>query len=73
MEGGNDSYDGRNGTIVGAVLGGNGNDIIFGGVAGENLQGGAGNDLIIGGVGGDVLRGGLDADLYIFNLGDNGD
>jgi Ca2+-binding RTX toxin-like protein len=73
MEGGNDVYDGRNGTIVGAIRGGDGNDIILGGVAGEVLQGGAGNDLITGGVGGDVLQGGLDADLFIFNLGDNGD
>ncbi|MBE2275313.1 MAG: hypothetical protein IAE87_03345 [Rhodobacteraceae bacterium] len=43
---GNDTYDGRNGTITGEVLGGEGNDIFFPGGGAETINGGEGIDLL---------------------------
>ena len=71
--GGNDVYDGRNGTIVGGasggVNGGAGDDIIYGGAGGENLQGGTNNDQIFGGGGADVILGGDGIDLILGGAG----
>ena len=69
LAGGNDVYDGRNGTLVGAVQGGSGDDIIFGGVGGENINGGNDNDHISGGGGGDVIIGGAGNDLILGGAG----
>ncbi len=75
---GDDSYDGRLGTLRGVVHGGAGVDTIFTG-AGDNtihgddgndvLGGGAGADSLFGGAGRDTLRGGAGADLL--NGGDD--
>ena len=45
-----------------------GNLILFGGVAIDNLTGGGGDDLIYGGVGADYLRGGAGKDIFRYDL-----
>jgi Ca2+-binding RTX toxin-like protein len=42
------------------IAGGNGNDYILGGSAGDSIAGGNGNDTILGGAGNDLLNGGSD-------------
>lgn len=62
-----DRYDGRQGTVTGAVNGGDGSDSLIGGAGAESLSGGAGNDTIDGGSGGaDRLEGGSGVDLLSF-------
>jgi Ca2+-binding RTX toxin-like protein len=56
--GGNDTYDGRGGTIDSLVHGFGGND---------RLIGGAGTEQLVGGIGHDVLTGGGGADDFIYN------
>lgn len=51
------------------MLGGDGNDLLWGGSAGSVLVGGDGNDLLQGGSGRDVLIGGLGSD-YLNGQGD---
>lgn len=63
---GNDFYDGRKGSLKGEVLGGVGNDKIYGGSANDILRGESGNDSILGGVGADNLYGGAGADMFIY-------
>lgn len=46
LAGGNDSYDGRNGTVDGDILGGAGNDCFIPGTAAESFDGGAGVDTL---------------------------
>ena len=46
LGGGNDLYDGRGGTVVGAILGGDGDDRFIAGNAKETIDGGAGLDLL---------------------------
>jgi Ca2+-binding RTX toxin-like protein len=81
LQGGNDLYDGRLGTVQGRVFGGDGNDTIQGGAANDDIDGGAdadileggtGNDLLNGGLGADIMRGGTGDDIfYVDNVGDN--
>ncbi|MDB6142883.1 MAG: von Willebrand factor [Pseudomonas sp.] len=63
------------------LLGGDGNDILFGQGGTDNLDGGKGNDTLLGGTGTDVLRGGMGddtllggagADLFVWKSGDTG-
>jgi Ca2+-binding RTX toxin-like protein len=49
------------------VIGSQGNDVIIGTSAVNNLSGGGGNDIIFGGMGADVLTGGAGADIFAFN------
>jgi VCBS repeat-containing protein len=49
--------------------GGNGNDLLFGNLGGDNISGGGGNDLIVGGGGDDILDGGADNDVLVGGLG----
>ena len=74
---GNDSYDGRSGTVGGTIFGNAGDDIILaglghdrlqGGYGADQLSGGAGNDRLTGGAGGDQLTGGDGNDLFIDTL-----
>ena len=69
LDSGNDVYDGRNGTVVGAIEGDAGDDILFGGVEGETLRGGADNDQIFGGGGADVIFGDAGIDLILGGAG----
>ena len=46
LAGGNDMLDNRGGTIVGAILGGAGDDLFFLGSTAENIDGGAGYDTL---------------------------
>lgn len=46
LGGGNDLYDGRGGSVVGAILGGDGDDRFVLGNAAETIDGGAGIDLL---------------------------
>lgn len=64
------------------LIGGAGNDQLFGGNGNDTLQGGAGNDLLSGGNGDDTLIGGAGADqmlggrgndLLVWNPGDGSD
>lgn len=62
---GADFYLGRTGTIVGTVLGGEGNDLLIGGAGRDKLSGGAGADALFAS-GGDTLTGGSGSDVFIF-------
>ncbi len=64
------------------ILGTDGNDYLYGGVANniflgmggdDALYGDAGDDVLTGGTGNDVLNGGTGNDTYVFNLGDGAD
>ena len=46
LAGGNDMLDNRGGTVVGAILGGNGDDLFYLGTTAENIDGGAGFDAL---------------------------
>jgi Ca2+-binding RTX toxin-like protein len=46
LAGGNDMLDNRGGTVVGAILGGNGDDLFYLGTTAENIDGGAGFDTL---------------------------
>jgi Ca2+-binding RTX toxin-like protein len=46
LSGGDDSYDGRNGSVVGDILGGNGDDTFIPGTKAEVIDGGAGIDTL---------------------------
>ncbi|RQO58833.1 type I secretion C-terminal target domain-containing protein, partial [Pseudomonas sp. KBW05] len=52
------------------LLGGAGNDILFGQGGNDTLNGGAGNDILVGGKGNDVLTGGAGADTFVWLKGD---
>lgn len=51
--------------------GGDGNDLLMGGAAGDTLLGGNGNDLLIGGLGNDFLYGGWGNDWLFGQMGDD--
>lgn len=53
------------------LVGGIGNDQLFGGNGDDTLQGGAGNDLLSGGNGNDILSGGAGADVMLGGRGDD--
>ena len=54
------------------ILGGDGNDSLFGSPTIDVIQGGAGNDLIIGGLGSDIIDGNVGNDvIYGATLGNN--
>lgn len=69
LGGGNDLFDGRNGTQVGFVDGGSGNDTIYGGAGADSLFGNLGVDMLFGGGGGDTINGGNDGDLIVGGAG----
>lgn len=46
LAGGNDSFDGRGGTVVGQILGGDGNDLFRPGNSAETINGGSGIDTL---------------------------
>ncbi|MCF5071600.1 LapA family giant adhesin, partial [Pseudomonas syringae] len=63
------------------LLGGAGNDILFGSGGGDWLDGGKGNDILLGGTGkdtliggqgNDILIGGSGADTFVWKSGDTG-
>ncbi len=64
LYGGNDTYDGTNGTTIGRVEGGSGDDTLTGGITDDTLVGGSNNDTLDGGGGSDKLNGGIDNDTY---------
>jgi Ca2+-binding RTX toxin-like protein len=49
------------------LTGGDGNDRILGGAAGDSLLGDTGNDTLAGGAGADTLNGDLGNDYFIFD------
>ncbi len=57
LQGGDDLFDGREGSQTGPVDGGAGND---------QLLGGAGADVLIGGAGADILQGFAGADRFVY-------
>ncbi|MFT3987269.1 M10 family metallopeptidase C-terminal domain-containing protein [Aestuariivirga sp.] len=82
LAGGNDSFDGKGGTVIGTIDGGAGNDALTGGISDDTLLGGVGNDFLRGSLGEDILRGGAgrdrlaggaDADTFVYgNIGEAG-
>ncbi|MCP5071885.1 MAG: calcium-binding protein [Rhodobacteraceae bacterium] len=62
LQGGDDIYNGRYGTVTGSIEGGDGNDIIRGGAGGEAIYGEADNDTLLGRDGNDDLYGGSGLD-----------
>jgi Ca2+-binding RTX toxin-like protein len=68
---GDDTYDGRSGTVGGIIYGNAGNDIILAGVGNDRLEGGFGADQLSGGGGNDRLTGGSGADLLVGDAGDD--
>ena len=65
LNAGDDTYDGRGGTLLGSVRGGNGADTIYGGTGAETLMGDAQNDYLDGGAGADSLDGGPGDDTFV--------
>lgn len=68
---GNDTFEGRLGTQIGGVFGGDGNDRIFLGAGADQLDGGRGNDQLSGGVGDDQYTGGVGADQFWVGSGND--
>jgi surface adhesion protein len=54
------------------LIGGDGDDILFGQGGNDTLEGGKGNDILIGGSGDDTLTGGAGADTFVWLKGDTG-
>jgi Ca2+-binding RTX toxin-like protein len=54
------------------MLGGTGNDTMFGHGGNDNLSGGDGNDVLYGGAGSDTISGGLGADTFVWLFEDKG-
>ncbi|MDH6269481.1 Ca2+-binding RTX toxin-like protein [Rhizobium sp. SG_E_25_P2] len=61
-----DKYNGKKGFIDGIVDGGDGADILNGGVKLDHFLGGAGADTLYGYLGRDKLGGGADADTFLY-------
>lgn len=63
---GDDTYNGTRGRIFGSVAGGDGNDLLLGGLRNGPLLGGAGNDTLVSGSGRrNVLEGGTGSDVLV--------
>jgi Ca2+-binding RTX toxin-like protein len=54
------------------VIGGTGNDMIFGDALNNSINGGAGGDLLVGGAGNDLLTGGAGADQFMLSAPSEG-
>lgn len=68
---GNDSFDGRQGFVSGAVFAGAGNDTLTGGSDDDRFFGGLGLDVLIGGAGDDTLSGDSGTDTLNAGAGDD--
>lgn len=55
--------------VSATIMGGDGNDMLIGGSAGDTIQGGAGHDILFGMLGNDLLDGGDGNDLLFGGLG----
>jgi Ca2+-binding RTX toxin-like protein len=66
---GDDTYDGRGGTVAGIIYLGNGNNTAYGGTGVETINGGSGIDDITAGGGNDSLDGGGGNDVMRGNEG----
>lgn len=55
-----------------SITGGEGNDVLTGGISKDTIVGGKGNDQITGGAGVDTLTGGEGSDNFVFAAGDAG-
>ncbi|MFA7946372.1 retention module-containing protein [Pseudomonas brenneri] len=67
---GNDTLLGGSGDDI--LFGQGGNDYLDGGKGNDILLGGTGNDTLIGGKGNDILIGGTGADTFVWSAGDTG-
>ncbi|MEO3999703.1 calcium-binding protein [Mesorhizobium sp. CAU 1732] len=71
LGGGNDTYQGQNGSLAGRVNGGAGNDTMTGGAQAEYFDGGDGDDTLRGNGGNDRLFGGAGNDILDGGAGDD--
>ncbi len=71
LSSGDDSYDGRRGSVAGYVDGGIGNDTLWGGLIEDDLRGGTGSDLLAGNDGDDTLTGSDGDDTLSGSAGDD--
>ena len=71
LEGGEDFYFSKRGTVDGVVDGGAGNDYLRGGQFDDMLMGGDGYDIMRGGHGNDKMWGGADSDTLYGNKGND--
>jgi len=71
LGGGDDSYNGTNGRLTGAVFGGVGNDTLRGGVDNDKFNGGDGIDKLFGGNGNDTLNGDVGNDVLQGDAGND--
>ena len=68
---GNDTINARDFLGQVSLNGGGGNDVLIGGVRGDELNGGDGNDTLVGGDGADNLNGGDGADVLAGYAGED--
>lgn len=80
LNGGDDTYDGAGGWVIGTIFGGNDNDTLLGGNMSDVFEDGSGNDTVkgrggddtvIAGTGNDVYRGGSGTDTINYNSATN--
>lgn len=71
LRGGDDTYSGEDGRVLGEVWGQGGSDLLVGGAFADTLSGGSGNDTITGGGANDVLTGAAGADVISGGAGND--
>ena len=68
---GNDPISAAHLSKTAILIGGDGNDALFGGDSADSLSGGAGSDILYGGSGDDTLNGGTGRDRHFGGSGDD--
>ncbi|MCB1517008.1 MAG: hypothetical protein KDJ19_05250 [Hyphomicrobiaceae bacterium] len=71
LNGGNDTFKGRSGSVDGQVKGGLGNDTLIGSTNDDDLSGEDNNDILKGRDGDDILNGGNGRDHLYAGMGDD--
>lgn len=53
-------------TFNDSLVGGNGDDTLYGDLGNDTLNGGNGNDILVGGLAADTLNGGANSDIFVY-------